>query len=156
MEKIHVLNFYTYYLGIKKTKLKKLLDLTISKLSRKRKVNTIFYPEWRLDVFLARVLSKTIEHIQTDIQKQVVLVNNKPVNIHYVLSNKDFIRIWRPKSLFQKRIVNILEGVQLASDFIAGHISFPNLHTVCFLQSPSLFNLNDRRIHQRFVKKSHI
>jgi RNA-binding protein YlmH len=70
------------------------LDFTIKKLSGKRKADTVFYPEQRLDVFLARLLNKTIDNIHTDILQKTVLVNNKLViSYDLVLSNKDFIYI---------------------------------------------------------------
>jgi hypothetical protein len=52
-----------------------------------------------LDVFLARFFKKNIDHARTDIIQGIAKVNGKKVSPHYILVDKDFIKIWRVKGL---------------------------------------------------------
>jgi ribosomal protein S4 len=139
-------------------KLKKLLDFTINKLSRKRGVNTIFYPEQRLDVFLARFFNKTIENIHTDILHHFVLVNNKLVTSYdFVLRNKDFIYLWKDRLFFQRSLKNILRRCRFNyNSLVFNHISFPNLGIICFLEKTSFNYLEHNPIRKGFVKRAYI
>lgn len=137
-----------------------MLDFTISKLSRKRKIDTIFYPEQRLDVFLARFFNKQLVNIHRDIYQQSVLVNNTVIiSKDFVLRNKDFIHIIKKKNrlFFQKTVKTILQKCKLAHKrLIFNHISFPNLNLICFLQKTAFNYLERSPIRQGFVKRAYI
>jgi hypothetical protein len=88
---------------------------------------------------------------------KTVLVNKKAVSIHYILKNRDFIKIWKDSFWFKSRTKSVLHRrKRLQTKLVYNYICFPNIYRICFLEHNYVQSIKYNPIRHRFVKSSHI